>query len=454
MERVRIEARAVQALTGRVREAEESERGRLARELHDDFGQRLTALRMKLQLAQMKPQTPASTLDECVTISEDLLRDMRSFARGLRPPLLDEVGLAPALRALFELHSGGPALALDLDIPTDAPRLPQSTELAIFRVFQEALANVLRHADATRLSLELKSDDRSVNGQADRQWSGLRSARRGAGVGERPSSRPREHAGTGRVHRRRARGRVRAGTRDHDPVARAADHRDGRPGPSAGGGRVMSCTVLLADDHTLVRAGLRALLETLPDVSSVLEASDGREALEVIAAHRPDVVLMDIAMPRLNGLEAAAMVARDYPATRTIVLSMHGAEAHVLQALRAGAAGYLLKDAAAVELPLAIRAVQRGEIYISSAVSRVVVSGYLAGVTSEAAAGPLDSLSARQREILQLIAEGRTTKEIAFSLELSVKTVETHRRQLMERLQIFDVPGLVRFALRHGLISD
>jgi DNA-binding NarL/FixJ family response regulator len=216
----------------------------------------------------------------------------------------------------------------------------------------------------------------------------------------------------------------------------------------------MSCTVLLADDHTLVRAGLRALLETLPDVSSVLEASDGREALEVIAAHRPDVVLMDIAMPRLNGLEAAAIVARDYPATRTIVLSMHGAEAHVLQALRAGAAGYLLKDAAAVELPLAIRAVQRGEIYISSAVSRVVVSGYLAGVTSEAAAGPLDSLSARQREILQLIAEGRTTKEIAFSLELSVKTVETHRRQLMERLQIFDVPGLVRFALRHGLIRE
>jgi DNA-binding NarL/FixJ family response regulator len=216
----------------------------------------------------------------------------------------------------------------------------------------------------------------------------------------------------------------------------------------------MSCTVLLADDHTLVRAGLRALLETLPDVSSVLEASDGREAVDVVAAQRPDVVLMDIAMPRLNGLEAAALVARDYPATRTIVLSMHGTEAHVQQALRAGAAGYLLKDAAAVELPLAIRAVQRGEIYISSAVSRVVVSGFLAGVTPEATAGPLDSLSGRQREILQLIAEGRTTKEIAFSLELSVKTVETHRRQLMERLQIFDVPGLVRFALRHGLVSE
>jgi signal transduction histidine kinase len=162
VERVRVEARAVQALTGRVREAEEIERGRLARELHDDFGQRLTALRMKLQLAEMKLEAPASTLAECVTISEELLRDMPSFARGLRPPLLDEVGLGPALRALFELHSGGPALSLALDIAADLPRLPPSTELAVYRVFQEALANVLRHAEATHLSLALRSDGRFV----------------------------------------------------------------------------------------------------------------------------------------------------------------------------------------------------------------------------------------------------------------------------------------------------
>lgn len=215
----------------------------------------------------------------------------------------------------------------------------------------------------------------------------------------------------------------------------------------------MSCTVLLADDHTLVRAGLRVLLEALPEVSSVLEASNGREAIAAIAKHRPAVVLMDIAMPELNGLEAAAIVSRDHPATRTIVLSMHGTDAHVLQALRAGAAGYLLKDAAVAELPLALRAVLRGEIYISSAVSRVVVSGFLAGATVDAS-GPFETLSARQREILQLIAQGRSTKEIAFDLKLSVKTVETHRRQVMERLQIFDVAGLVRFALRHGLVAD
>jgi DNA-binding NarL/FixJ family response regulator len=215
----------------------------------------------------------------------------------------------------------------------------------------------------------------------------------------------------------------------------------------------MTCTVLLADDHTLVRAGLRALLEALPEVSAVHEACNGRDALAMVAAHRPAVVLMDIAMPELNGLEATAIIAREHPATRTIVLSMHGTDAHVLQALRAGAAGYLLKDAAVAELPLALRAVLRGEIYISSAVSRVVVSGFLAGAAADAA-GPLESLSGRQREILQLIAQGRSTKEIAHDLKLSVKTVESHRRLVMERLQIFDVAGLVRFALRHGLVAD
>ena len=217
----------------------------------------------------------------------------------------------------------------------------------------------------------------------------------------------------------------------------------------------MRHTVLLADDHTLVRAGLRALLAGLPEVGTVLEASDGREALDVIAAHGPAVVLMDIAMPGLNGLEAAALVSRDHPGTRTIVLSMHGTDAYVLQALRAGAAGYLLKDAAVAELPLALRAVLRGEIYISSAVSRVVVSGFLAGMAADSAdRSPVAALSARQREILQLVAEGRSIKEIAFALELSVKTVETHRRQVMERLRIFDVPGLVRFALRHGIVHE
>jgi DNA-binding NarL/FixJ family response regulator len=209
--------------------------------------------------------------------------------------------------------------------------------------------------------------------------------------------------------------------------------------------------VLLADDHVLVRAGIRALLDTMDDLDVIGETGDGRTALELIERERPDVVLMDISMPQLNGLDATAIVTRDHPATRVIILSMHGSEGSVQQALAAGAAGYLLKEAAVAELPLAIRAVMDGNRFISPAVSAIVVDGFLSGHNREA--GPLRTLTLRQREILQLLAEGRSAKEVAFALRLSVKTVETHRRQIMDRLQIFDLAGLVRFAIRAGLVS-
>jgi DNA-binding NarL/FixJ family response regulator len=210
--------------------------------------------------------------------------------------------------------------------------------------------------------------------------------------------------------------------------------------------------VLLADDHNLVRAGIRALLEAIPDLTIVGEAADGRTALELLGALEPDLALVDIAMPGLNGLELAERVARELPRTRLVILSMHGTPAHVAQALRAGVAGYLLKDAAAEELPLLLRAVARGETYLSPAISQQVVEGYLAR-KAPAAAGPAEILTPRQREILQLVAEGKSTKEVAAALELSVKTVETHRAQIMDRLGIRDLAGLVRYAIRAGLVS-
>jgi DNA-binding NarL/FixJ family response regulator len=210
--------------------------------------------------------------------------------------------------------------------------------------------------------------------------------------------------------------------------------------------------VLLADDHHLVRAGLRALLAAQAGVEVVAETGDGRQALELIGRHRPDVALLDITMPGLNGLEVATRVDKASPRTKVVILSMHAGEAYVAQALRAGVAGYLLKDAAAGELGLALAAVRRGEVYLSPAISRTIVDGYLRA--SDGGSDPLASLTARQREILQLIAEGRSTKEIAADLDVSVKTVETHRAQLMERLDIHDVAGLVRFAIRTGLISS
>jgi DNA-binding NarL/FixJ family response regulator len=211
--------------------------------------------------------------------------------------------------------------------------------------------------------------------------------------------------------------------------------------------------IVIADDHRLVRAGIRALLERMPEVEVVAEANDGREALELIAQHQPDVVLMDIAMPNLNGLEAAARVVRDYPKIRVIILSMHQNEAYFWQALRAGAAGYVLKKAAMSELESALLRVKEGEIYVSSELSqRMLKKGSLNYIAPHQR--PLEKLSERQREVLQLIAEGQTTKAIAMILNVSPKTVEYHRAKLMETLGIYDIPRLVRFALQEGLVTE
>ncbi len=183
--------------------------------------------------------------------------------------------------------------------------------------------------------------------------------------------------------------------------------------------------VLLADDHDLFRAGMRSLLEKVADVEVVGEAGTGREALTFIEAERPDVVLMDILMPELNGLDAAARVAAKFPEVHVIILSMNSAEEYVLHALRAGAAGYLLKNVTPVELELAIKAVGRGETFLSSAVSKHVMEAYLKRVCGKVSS--LEGLSQRQREVLQLVTEGNSTKTIAKKLDLSVKTVEMHR---------------------------
>ncbi|MCP5261786.1 MAG: response regulator transcription factor [Burkholderiaceae bacterium] len=209
--------------------------------------------------------------------------------------------------------------------------------------------------------------------------------------------------------------------------------------------------VVLADDHTLVRAGLRKLLESLPEVAVVGEADDGLALLAMVQELQPELALLDIAMPGLNGLETAARLSRTAPGLRVLMLSMHQNEEYVRQALRNGAAGYMLKDAAPMELALAVRAVLRGEVYLSPSVSKGVVSDYVQRLRSEEPSGT--GLTPRQTEVLQLIAEGHSSKEIARRLSLSVKTVETHRSQLMKQLDIHEVAGLVRFAMRNGLVS-
>ena len=208
--------------------------------------------------------------------------------------------------------------------------------------------------------------------------------------------------------------------------------------------------VVLVEDHTLMRAGIRALLQALPDVEVVGEADNGPDAVSLVASTRPDLILLDITLPEMNGLEVAERVAKEYLPTRTIILSMHTDAVYVRKALQAGASGYIVKDAGVQELEAAIRAVTRGETYLSPGVKGPSAQ-YLSNDPTE---DPLKRLTRRQRETLQLMAEGQTTKAIALILKLSEKTVEYHRAKMMARLNIYDVPGLVRFALRSGLISQ
>jgi DNA-binding NarL/FixJ family response regulator len=210
--------------------------------------------------------------------------------------------------------------------------------------------------------------------------------------------------------------------------------------------------VLLADDHALVRAGIRALLEKLPGVAVVAEADSGRAAFEQFVAERPDLVVMDISMKEMNGIDAALEIIAEDPDARVLILSMYSSAEFVRRAMRAGARGYLIKDSAPLELRLAVEATIRGDVFVSSRVSKHLVAA-LGEDRGAAAPSALESLSLRQRQILQMIAEGQRTKGIATALALSVKTVESHRAAIMERLGIRDVAGLILFAVQSGLVG-
>jgi DNA-binding NarL/FixJ family response regulator len=210
----------------------------------------------------------------------------------------------------------------------------------------------------------------------------------------------------------------------------------------------VTITVLLADDHAILRDGLKTLLEEQPDMRVVGQASDGREAVSAAAQLKPDVVVMDISMPDMNGVEAARRVHAARPETRIVMLSMHGNAEHVYRALEAGATGYLLKESAGAELVSAIRAVHAGRRYLTEKVNELVIAGYLG---ERRAGSPLESLSKRERDILQHIVDGRSNKDTARLLCISIKTVETYRSRMLQKLGIKSIAELVKFAIGHGL---
>jgi two-component system, NarL family, response regulator NreC len=211
--------------------------------------------------------------------------------------------------------------------------------------------------------------------------------------------------------------------------------------------------VLLADDHTLMRRGLRLIVEQQPDLVVVGEAEDGRQAMALAASLKPDVAVLDIGMPNLNGIEATKQITDGESGVAVVILSMHADETYILRALKAGARGYLLKDSAESDLVRAIRSVAEGKSFFSPAVSKVLLEDYVKKLQRTGSEDSYDLLTPREREILQLIAEGKSNKEVAHLLHLSVYTVETHRANIMEKLKLKSVPELILYAVRKGIIS-
>jgi DNA-binding NarL/FixJ family response regulator len=211
--------------------------------------------------------------------------------------------------------------------------------------------------------------------------------------------------------------------------------------------------VIVADDHTIIRSGLKALLDREPDIEVVAEAADGRQAVQKAQELQPEVVLLDIAMPNLNGIEAARQIAAKHDRMGIIILSMHSDESYVLKALKAGARGYLLKDSSESDVMNAVRAVNAGKAYFSPEISRMMADDYLRQMEQRGAEDSYELLTSREREILQMLAEGKSNKDVANLLNLSLHTVETHRSNILQKLNLHSVPELILYAVRKGIVS-
>jgi len=216
---------------------------------------------------------------------------------------------------------------------------------------------------------------------------------------------------------------------------------------------VKTIRIILADDHTVIRSGLKLLLERQPDLQVVGEAANGRQAVDSAAALEPQVAVLDIAMPQMNGIEATRQIVARNPAVSVVILSMHSDEGYVMRALQAGAKAYLLKDSAEADLIRAVRAVSEGKSFFSPAVSRMLLEDYMRQMQQKGASDSYELLTSREREVLQLIAEGKSNKEIATLLNLSLHTVETHRTRVLQKLNLHSVPELILYAVRKGIIS-
>ena len=383
------------------------------------------------------------------------LEETRALAHDLRPALLDDVGLVGALPGLGQqcTQTYGVPVRVDVDTPP-LGRLPPEVEVALFRIAQEALTNIGKHAAArsARVALSFQEGTARLVVQDDGKGFDLEQVRR-----------PTRQGGLGLfgLSERVAllRGTLALDTAPGQgvrltvtvPVQAKSESlpSPGQPSKRRGTRTHVGIKVLLVDDHAVVREGLRMALDAQPGITVIGEAEDGRQALGLIEELRPDVVVMDIAMPNMNGLEATRQSRRRFPDVKVVILTMYEDEQYVAQIVEAGANGCVVKRSAGTELLLAFHAAMRGERYFSPSIARVLVEGYGKQL---APTDRIGRLTEREREVLQLVAEGKTNKDIADLLVLSIKTVKVHRAHIMEKLGVHDRMDLVKRAVRMGLV--
>lgn len=436
-------------LRAAVRQAREEERKRVARELHDEMGQALSAMLMGIdQLTAQVPEALQPGFSHLRASAERALREAHRIAHRLRPEILDTVGLATALQMLGEEFRGcGLQVEIQID-PEVGQGLAPEVEAGLFRVAQEALANACQHAQATRVNVALSLAAEGVLLSIEDNGGGFDSE-------QIRTAEPHRHLGLRGMHERAAllggclSVQSAPGTGTHltltVPRASRASRTDGAGRRAVSGPAPLR--VLLVEDHAMVREGIRALLEAQPDIVILGEANDGQQALVMVEQLGPEVVVLDITMPRLGGLEAAAQIRARFPTVRVVLLTVHENCHYLAQAARLGVTGYVVKRSAGRELMTALERVGRGETYISPAVAGVVLEGYRSQLEGAGA------LTKREQEVLRLVAEGRTNQEIAEELIISVKTVEAHRAHLMRKLDAHDRTDLVKYAIRSGMIS-
>ncbi len=489
--------RELRRLTARLAEAQELERQNLARELHDQIGQGLTAISLNLTIIDQSLDEEASPLvrsrlDDSLRLLEETTRQVRTVMAELRPPMLDDYGLLPTLR--WQLEQFSARTGIDSRLEGDEPtlQLPRNVELTQYRISQEALSNVAKHSGASEVTVVLRTSQQEsqlivedngcgfnshdqMNASSVGHWGLLTMQERAQSVGGVVNvfSVPGQGAPSCLACRWSQVLQRQAGNKFDKllhPDMIQGEFTTSRLSQSQS--RCMPATrwshfycgdhafqedkvikVYLVDDHAVVREGLRYLLEAQDDIAVVGDSGNGRQAVTEVKQLAPDVVVMDVSMPEMSGIEATMQIIEALPKTHVVILSMQGSVEHVYRGLQAGAHGYLLKESAGKVLVEAVRSVHSGGRYLSTGITETLVDDYLHQRTTAAETSPLERLSRREREVLQLVVEGRSSVEIGELLSLSPKTVDTYRSRLMQKLGISDVPTLVKFAIQHGLTS-